>query len=35
MAREAYAEGTIVVKTSGRRVADIAEEMLAKCGWTA
>ncbi len=35
MAREADAEGTIVVETTGRRVADIAAEVLAKCGWTA
>ncbi len=34
LAREADGEGTIVVKTSGRRVANIAEEVLAKCGWT-
>lgn len=35
MAREDGGEGTIVVETTGRRVVDIAAEVLAKCGWTA
>ena len=35
MVRDAHVEGTLVVETTGRRVADIAWEVLVRCGWTA